>query len=1089
MKIKSFILKNLDIKQEESLKISLLFLHSFFLGIFLAFYFAPANAVFIHHFGSETLPMAYMLAGLGGYLLTSFYSFLQKKVNSKILFLSACSFMLILPILSRVGLFFVPEKWLSLFVFIWGWPFISLVAIESGGLAISFLDLRQVKRLYGLINMGGVMGSIFGYLFLPLLRKVLSHSYDNFFFGVFGVGMAIFFLIYLFKKFPPKQDNKKDKEEIHSKTKVFKLVKERYYKLIFLSATLSMMAIYFADFSFLSGIKVQKDLLSTPQAVADFIALVFGCLKIGELLLSYFSSRILSKHGIKLGLTILPITTTLLMLMAGLAAAFAGVLSMLFLGFIVLNKCAERILRRGLDDPSFNILYQPLPDDQKLAVQTRVGVIMQLSTALAGLFLFVLTEVLKTSEGFNLKYFILLLIPVLLAWVFSTNRLYKAYKDKLREILGEKSFFSKKGSLKYTFGSDMLEKKLKVDDLETQKLAVTILSETYAKIIDPYTEGILEKNDPIMIKSILRKVDPTWNQDLINPIATIYNTATSEEIKDLASRAMDMLDFTDTLILKPEEIANLKYSPNHKDKLTLVKYLFNHTTEDDEYLIFRLLEDEDRMIKSAAIRLAGKRNYMNLNFKLLEIFEHPEYYHICASTFIEMGDSIVQELESFFDKNTSESLLLKIIEVYARIGTPLAKSLLINHLYYPSKLIQQSVVKALYFMRFQATDVELPVIKQKLRDTVENILWIFVSIYDIETQTNTLKLIQALDLERENNFEMLFDILSFIYDPATTELIKINIKGENIIFALEIIDNFISQEIKEMIIPILDKISVSQRLKKLYPYFPMQRMHFNERLKEILVIDYNKVDAWTKARTIELLGKLHKRKKTNETVSNTIISYDEVDIWSRERAVEILNAIRKSEMPDEIFLCLFHPDELVYGTAAKIIYDENPAICIEYLTRFYDKKRSLIRILAEENDEMLIDRVKYIKRVPMFFIVPEYILVKLAKLLQIKNVKKGETIKLEQGANKEEKIIIIIKGKAFYKTESEQEYNFGRDDIIIRGLNIPEQAKALQVKGTTVILEGLRHEYFNLLIDETEILQYIIEKASKMGNLEEITEI
>ena len=132
MNYKENILKSFGIKKEEQNKFMYLFLHSFFLGLFIAFYFAPANSEFIRHFSSEDLPLAYIAAGFAGYIMTLLYSGLQKKIHSKFLFLTALGLMFIIPILSRLGLAFgLDEKWLSFFVFIWGWPFISMGAVSK----------------------------------------------------------------------------------------------------------------------------------------------------------------------------------------------------------------------------------------------------------------------------------------------------------------------------------------------------------------------------------------------------------------------------------------------------------------------------------------------------------------------------------------------------------------------------------------------------------------------------------------------------------------------------------------------------------------------------------------------------------------------------------------------------------------------------------------------------------------------------------------------------------------------------------------------------------------------------------------------
>ena len=428
--LKKFLIKNLELKEKEVKIFLLLFFHSFFLGWFIAFYFASANSVFIVHFGSEHLPYAYIIAGIAGYLVSTIYSVIQKRISTKTLFTSALGFMLIVTLLGRLGLNHVEEKWLSAFMFIWAWPFISLSGIELGGLAIRFLNLVQVKRLYGLFNMGGVIAAIISYFAIPLLKPVIGTVYNYFYVGSLGLLISIFILFRLYKNFGNKEE--KSSRIKKSKNPVKKAFKDKYILWIFLSATLSMTMIYLTDFGFLSSVKVNIK----PENITQYLAIVFGGLKVGELLISYYSRRLLTNYGVKLGLTILPITSTLLIILASFWGLTFGT-GIIFLILLTSLKSLERILRRGLDDPAFNILYQPLEDDQKIAVQSRVGVVMQLSIAIAGALLLGANTLLSHNGKFELKLFPLFFLPILLIWVFVAINLYKAYKSKIKEILAK----------------------------------------------------------------------------------------------------------------------------------------------------------------------------------------------------------------------------------------------------------------------------------------------------------------------------------------------------------------------------------------------------------------------------------------------------------------------------------------------------------------------------------------------------------------------------------------------------------------------------------------------------------------------------
>ena len=248
MSLSKIFIKWFNLKPEEGLKFTLLFFHSFFFGLFIAFYFVPANSVFIKNFGSEQLPLAYVIAGIAGYLTSTVYSSLQKRVNNKNLFLGAVIFMFVITLISRFSLAYVDPKYLSFFVFIWAWPFISLVGIVSGGLALQFLNLSQVKRMYGLMNMGGVIASILGYLAIPTLMPFLSHSYDLLYIGNLGLIAAVFILLALYKTINTPSQKEVVKQVSQKDTKFFDLIKDKYFRLIFLSAIFSMVAIYYNSF-------------------------------------------------------------------------------------------------------------------------------------------------------------------------------------------------------------------------------------------------------------------------------------------------------------------------------------------------------------------------------------------------------------------------------------------------------------------------------------------------------------------------------------------------------------------------------------------------------------------------------------------------------------------------------------------------------------------------------------------------------------------------------------------------------------------------------------------------------------------------
>ncbi len=1063
--------KTFGIKQEELGKFTLLFFHSFFIGLFIAFYFVQANSVFIKEYGSEQLPYAYLSAGLLGYIISSLYSYFQSKVKSKHVFLAALSFMLLITIIARISYWFVNPKYLSFFVFIWAWPFISIAGTEAGGLAIKLLNLVQVKRLFGLINMGGVIASIIGYLIIPLLNNFIGTSYNLLFISIGSLITAIVILNSIYKKFPEEKEKLKV-AKVQINTSFKNLIKERYFRLIFLSATISMTVIYITDFGFLSAIKVQESTLFTEEgAVAGFMALVFASLKVGELIISWVSSRILIRYGVKLGLIILPLSITLIVFVSLIAGFTVGALSIFFLALMTINKSTERIIRRGLDDPAFNILYQPLPSNIQLAVQSKVGIVMQFAIAIAGGLLLSLSLLLNLGQGFSLEYFPLFFLPILVLWVIVARKLYKAYKNKLREILKELSSQNKQETSRYNYGTEVLSKKFKKFNENIVRLSVTILSETNPRIFEPYVSSLIKKNDDEINKAVLKSIDSTWRDRIVKQIQTQFENETNEDVKECAAQALNLLDFDLIENIKDSDIDKLDASDKQEDKIKLIKFLVKKPAckKTEQYLI-NLFRYDDKIVKNSTVVLATAIKTDKIIIELVNLLKSPEFYHVSAAALLDVGEKTLKYLDDLYNTTDDEDILLKIIEIYAKMGSLSAKSLILKQINYPSRKIQLAAIWGLYYCKYQAPVEEEKEIKDKILKITESLLMILISLEDIKAEKNTLKLFLALDQERETNYELLFNLLSFLHEPRIINLIKKNIIGKNTIYALELIDNFIQPDIKPYIIPIFDDISTIQKIKKLSKFFSQNRMTFNNRLRSIIMSDFDKISTWPIAKAIEMLERVQ-RHETGTKKNADLQTFDDIKIWNQENTKSILNRIKRSELPDEVFVGLFHTEELVYSTAAKVIYDENPQKCFEYLKLMSPEKQKLIDIL-KNNGVLLQDKVKLLRRYQLFFSIPDYILVELAKIIEVKELQKDEKIFFNHKGS--ETIFILIRGELIHKTQNAEEV-YAKKIILTPGLNIGKHVEYLIASKNTLVLTANRYKYFNLLIDNTNILQHIFD--------------
>ncbi len=1081
--IQTYIKERFNLKNDDYNKIKLLFLYSFFLGLFVAFYFVPANSNFLANYGHWELPYAYVFSGIVGVVAITFYSYIQKKRKTKTLFLSAIIFILAISIFARILLFVLEKnyfhldkntqrnfiRYLSFFVFIWAWPFIALVSTITGGLALRLFNLLQVKKFYGLINLGGVLAAIISYFSISQLLKILSSEYDLILIGVLGLVGALILLFYIYKKFPEKEFLSSEQKNRNKKWQTLALLKNKFVLFIFIGAAISAIVIYITDYGFLVTVKANKNIVfGSDKGVAKFLAFVYGGLKVGEFVISLLSGRILTKGGVKLGLTLLPITITFLFFLSYIDAATYGHITLAFLGIMTASKILERVVRRGVDDPAFNVLYQTMPDEKKLFIQTRVGVVQQLSIALAGIILILLNLLLRDkNKVFNLELYPLYALIILIFAIFIAFKLYRRYKERIKEILEEKRLFSFEYIEKDIFANDTLKMFILSEDIDASKFSTIVLAETNPRSLETYAGFLLQMDDPIIRKSVLTNIDSTYNEKLVPIIEKVGDSISfkNRELKKLFLEAFFKLDYSEIESVTLEDIKILAYSDSTQKNITATKYLYRNEYKDDQSIILHLLKSKNKSVKFAAIKIAGKRKNNVLYKELINFLNDKEYNNLIISILVEIGEVVLTDLNKFFIKQTNPDIISKILQIYAKIGTSKAQRYLVSNLNFPNREIQHLVILSLQYSGFQAREDSILFVREKIRSVVENIVWFLVSIKDLVREKNTLKLIQALDLERLNSLEELFILLSFTQSEDIVDLIKTNIIGENTIFALELIDNFIEPEIKKIILPLFEPISLGQKIRKFKQYFYYKPVGFEKRLINIILTDSAKVDIWSQSKAIELLSRIVKKTDFDEIDFSTISTIEPLE-WTQFAIEKIKNNFEDINSAKALLISLLHPSELIFSTGIRVLFDKNINNFDVYIEKLSDKKKQLFFDLSNGNN-IITDKIRALRRVYLFYSIPEKFLVKLADIITEVKLKPNDEVTFMY--NQQEYIIILVKGRLFYQNKKGRQI-YERNSVIIKGLNVPQKTEKLFSEKNSTVMVVNRFEFFNLLASNNNIV-------------------
>ncbi|GAA4465406.1 hypothetical protein GCM10023189_46000 [Nibrella saemangeumensis] len=431
MELSNKILALLDIRRNEKTVVFLLISYAFFIGFGLYMYYVAATSLFLTKFNTELLPVAYIIGGVMLHFIGRSNLFLQARFK----FSSLSAYLLIALILSIAGLLLAyrltDNKWIIFVLFLWIRTNLFVFSFTFWLSASRIFDLEQAKRIFSVISTGEVASSIAANLMVKLLlsSKVVS-VVGLLYISLASIVISFFILLLILRKNREKLafTHVRQKQPANEEKKQFSLFQNRYHVYVYLLALLPVACLYLIEFNFsITSKKQYPDENQLAQFLGQFL---FLCSVI-ELLIKAFLYRFVTKtFGLAAGLTMLPI---------GLLLIAAGVIGLETTGggvffLILISRFLITSIRRSFSDTSFQMLFQPVPEQESVHLQNRVeSYAKPLGYIVAGGFLLVLMQfkVVGTLEVY------LLLTGVLAAWLLCALVMLDEYRNRLLSLLSQ----------------------------------------------------------------------------------------------------------------------------------------------------------------------------------------------------------------------------------------------------------------------------------------------------------------------------------------------------------------------------------------------------------------------------------------------------------------------------------------------------------------------------------------------------------------------------------------------------------------------------------------------------------------------------
>ena len=851
-----WLVRLLNVRPEEKKPVLYLMTFSFFVGLAMTFYFAAANAIFLKHFQSYMISVSYMASGVIVFAAWWLLSRLDRRLNLPRQLIVKFLFVFITVASISTGVWMFDSPWLVFIMFTWIRILVYVTLVTFWGLAGKLFNIRQGKRVFGLLGIGEVISIIIGYFSVPLLLRFLKAA-DLLFLSSGALFFCLIFVFIILRVFraeltetgaaPGKIIPEKDKGPDY-----WTLVKKPYYLVISFMALLPIFGYLFVDFLFLAQTK--KEFANNPETIAGFFGIFLGFVAVIELLFKFVSGRFLSKYGVKPSLISLPLILFAGIILAAISGTLYGPVGMFF-AFIALARLFERSVRSAIYEPAFQLLYQPLPPGHRLIFQNQIeGIPKASGTVITGAVILLFSSVVT----FNLVHYSWFFIAVLGVWIWLAFRMYEQYRSMLKTKLGE--LRKDEGEIQPV--KELIQRNLM--DSECADLLETIrtLYASHPVVVEEVLPEIYRNADEAK-KNIL--LDFIGNNQMMSlqpflrkELADLDHSNIPDKVEDIFKK------LSNSELHQSGYLSGLSQSGNPADRRKAARIIGASGRYDTFRLLTGLMKDTDPWVRREAVLSAGRTRRIELWPYIIENLADYRFASVARSGLKMIGEPVLSDLERLFDKSgDSPDTRLNIISIFEAVESPQSLKFLRSRIFHPDKNIRKRILAALSMHNYRATVAESAGIKNYIEEAVENIIWIHASILDVRKSVQADDLQMALLDQLEEDKEYLFLLLSLLYEPKTIRHIRENIESRDTtarVYALEIGDMLIGEDIKQILFPVFEEMSMQERLQRFEARFPQEQLEPLQRIIDIIYRDSASSGYWAKACAIENMVSLESKE-------------------------------------------------------------------------------------------------------------------------------------------------------------------------------------------------------------------------------------
>jgi ATP:ADP antiporter, AAA family len=1043
----------LRVKTLEQRQVTLMLTIGFFMGVFIATYQITADSIFLNRLGNY-LDKAFLAAGILGIGTTFIFSTFQNWIRFSVLTQISVALIFAFTVAVYVLLNFGNPDWHNIVIFTMycgSGPIIALLLLCYWGTFGRLFNFRQSKSIIGWIDTGQLVAAIAASFLVPLTSSLLPDTTDYLMVcsvSMLVVGGLLFTISY---RFPlSKNDPSEFGDEVRKETTIKRTFSDRYILTMSLLLLVSMTAFVFNQYSFQQMVSIQyPNQRELTDFNAFFMAAVYG---LSLFMQTFTNNRIMSNYGLRVSLLILPFVLAVFSIgavVAGLVFGYDKVSSptgfIYFFLFVAMSRLFNWTLRDSLETPVFKLFFIPLDGRLRFNIQSKVeGMVNEGARFLAGVLIFVFAFI----PFFKIIHFSMALTVLAVLYYFVVNRLYGGYRGKIRLKLEN---------------TDIQQDKLEKGFTQvTRKLEAMLVESNSGKAVFSYKllEKINASQMSVWVNSLIKNEEESihhYAQEKLNEIKglsvsdkyviSMDQSRVDGSVKNMLSKNdLQMIIQNDGDITKTR-IQRLTRSTNADDRHYAAELLLHTSADECISFLIELLNDTEPKVRNTAIRSAAKKWSPEVIGALIENLGSPVYSNQAMNTLMLIGSKTLPSLDNaFYRSSQSTQVMLRVVQVIGKIGGQRAKDILWNKIDYPNKVVVSQVLLSLGECGFKAGISQITRIKYAIEADIADIRWNLSAIQEVGTDGFNEQIVKSLRLEIQNDIEHIYMLLAMLYDTRSIQLVKENIDSgttEGITYAVELLDVFLSDQLKQRVIPILDDITDADRIGKLDIFYPRVKLDSKLVLKFMINRDFTQSNRWTKACVLYQIG-----------------------------------LAKISDFKLDLIAQMFNPDTLIREVAAWALHQINEKEYHQNVNRLVDQqKRELQEVTIQRLRLSKFDKVLFFQRIELLKDLPGVTLSYLADISEEVRLKQGETLVLDDKVNND--FFVQLEGVVDFYEKGIYVSEFTTGQFIGEMLAKPNfvNTNLIIAKTDISILKFNKDKFYELLADNVKLADKVLEYA------------